>query len=202
MTAAFVLNFKNPKCRVGAAKYDDARAPPRPKIGAKCRNMLLHSCFNSCRCMRRSASHTVVEGREMRRDKSVHTCRKCIIGRVQPPTKTICCRATLASSNCKSLSIMSQQCHYAPHSLKCELQVRVMRDSCVSNSDRHRLHAHSCAHRALNSGAEFEPWLFKYNLAVYHVWAVELENRNVEHNDEETTPGTSKKPNSMGIRIV
>jgi hypothetical protein len=31
---------------------------------------------------------------------------------------------------------------------------------------------------------------------------VELKNRNVEHNDEETTAGTSKMPNSMGIRIV
>ncbi len=114
---------------------------------------------------------------------------------------------------------MSQKCHYAPHSLKCELQVRVMRDSCVSNSDRSSSRTfvwhvcqseghHICSeggeapHRALNLGAEFEPWLFKYNPAVYHVWAVELDNRNVEHNDEETTPGTSKKPNSMGIRIV
>ena len=78
---------------------------------------------------------------------------------------------------------------------------------CASQKDTTSAARGEAPHRALNLGAEFEPWLFKPIPVVYHVYggiggAMELKNVQHNRNDEnpmETSPGTSKLPDSMGI---
>jgi hypothetical protein len=163
MTAAFVLNFKNPKCRVSTEKYDDARAPPRPKIVAKCRRMLLQlpqhastvvsTIAAACTAPPRTPSWRA--GRCEGTKALTHDANALLVGSSPYKKNVWPCRTGIIQLQVT----MSQKWHYAPHSLQRKLQVRVMRDSCEQQrqaSPSHTFVWHVCqskGHRGEGRGA-------------------------------------------------
>ena len=136
MTAAFVLNFEIPRCRVSAAKYDDARAPPRPE---SCCQMPPNASTVAAACAAEPRMTSWRSGRCEGTKARTHDANALLVG--SSPYKNFVAvphwHHPTASHNVTTMSL----CPTFPSSVCIASENDA---AAVSNSGRHRRHTYSC----------------------------------------------------------
>ena len=127
VAAAFVLNFEIPRCRVNAAKYDDARATPRPE---SCCQMPPNASTVAAACAEVPRTTSWRSGRCEGTKTLTHAANALLVGS-SPYKKFVAVPHWHHPSTSHNVTTMSL-CPTLPSDPTpvCALQVRVTRGSC------------------------------------------------------------------------